>query len=156
MNRRLVVVLAVAAGKDVYLAAWTTYVPGGRGNASAESNCTLFDAEGQRTVDLMTLAGQPHHIIAPEACWDGSAFVAAWANQEVPRGDLPFDSIQATRWTPEHKPSGKVLRVAGSSAAPAKSVAVASDGAGTTLIAYEQHPEKADTPIKIGLRLLTK
>jgi hypothetical protein len=45
--------------------------------------------------------------------------------------------------------------VSGTFASPAYETAVASDGAGTTLIAYEKHPEKGDVPIKIGLRMLT-
>jgi hypothetical protein len=34
------------------------------------------------------------------------------------------------------------------------SFAVASDGQGTTLIVYERHPGDAETPIRIGLRVL--
>jgi hypothetical protein len=45
--------------------------------------------------------------------------------------------------------------LAGSLTSPAHEAAVASDGAGTTMIAYEKHPEKADVPIKIGVRVLT-
>ena len=45
--------------------------------------------------------------------------------------------------------------MAGAWQAPADRTAVASDGAGTSLIAYEQHPDKVDTPIIIGVRLLT-
>ena len=38
---------------------------------------------------------------------------------------------------------------------PAAEPAAASDGAGSTLVAYEKHPEKGDVPIKIGFRMLT-
>jgi hypothetical protein len=33
---------------------------------------------------------------------------------------------------------------------------VASDGSGTTLVAYERHPERADVPIAVGFRMLAK
>ena len=40
------------------------------------------------------------------------------------------------------------LAVADAAAKPA------SDAAGSTLIAYEKHPDKPETPIKIGFRML--
>ena len=147
--------LSVAAGPNLYLASWTTAVAAGRGNASAKSNAAIFDAEGKRLVELMTLSGKPHHIISPDAVWDGAGFVAAWAEQVLASGKYVHDMLRATHLSAEGKPSGLVLDVSGTPESPARAAAVASDGAGTTLIAYEKHPEKADTPIKIGFRILT-
>jgi hypothetical protein len=52
-------------------------------------------------------------------------------------------------------PPGQPTLISGTMESPAQHSAMATDGAGTTLIAYEKHPEKGDTPIKIGFRILT-
>jgi hypothetical protein len=93
--------------------------------------------------------------------WDGSGFVAAWgAQREIPgperrTGLSPFDAVFARRLSAEGKPSGTDIAISGSPQSPACGVAVASDGTGTTLIAYEKHPETGDVPIKIGFRMLS-
>jgi hypothetical protein len=146
---------AAAAGPKACLAAWTTYAPVGRGNAADESNAAVFDAEGQRSKALF-LAGKKTNIRDPEVAWDGAAFVAAWHEFVQEKRELaPSDVIFAARITEAGEPAGEVHRLSGTSASPASMAAVASDGAGTTLVAYEKHPDKPEVPIKIGYRLLT-
>ncbi len=146
---------AAAAGAKTQLAAWTTYAPVGRGNAASESNAAIFDADGQKTKAFF-LAGTKTNIRNPEAAWDGSAFVAAWHEfVQEKRGLAPSDVIFAARITEAGERAGAVHRLSGTFASPASMAAVASDGAGTTLIAYERHPSKADVPIKIGFRMLS-
>ncbi len=146
--------VALAAGPEGYLAAWRTDYTAGRGGSPAGSTAAVFDADGKRTKSLF-LAGGQHRIDAPEVCWDGSAFVAAWQESGAGRGQCPFDKVLAARISPAGEPAGAVHAVSGDLKSPAREAAVASDGAGTTLIAYEKHPETADVPIRIGFRMLS-
>lgn len=145
--------VALAAGSDTYLAVWRTDYTAGRGGSPAGSTAALFDAEGKRTKSLF-LAAQPR-IDAPEVCWDGSAFVAAWQENGAGRGQCPFDKVLAARISPTGELAGAVHAVSGELKSPAREAAVAADGTGTTLIAYEKHPETANMPIWIGFRMLS-
>jgi hypothetical protein len=161
---------ALAGGPKGFLVAWRNAAAVGRGTPSRNANAAFFSPEGEKepsdekaTKGAFNLNGAAgwHHIADPAVAWDGSGFVAAWSEQRgmpdhVRRTGLsPFDAVFATRLSAEGKPSGQELAVAGSFEAPACGAAAASDGAGTTLVAYEQHPEKGDVPIKIGVRMLT-
>jgi hypothetical protein len=52
-------------------------------------------------------------------------------------------------------PPGRPTLVSGTMESPAQRTAMATDGEGTTLIAYEKHPDKGDVPIRIGFRIMT-
>jgi len=116
----------------------------------------ILDAQGRRTTNFFLTGGAPERrIVDPDATWDGAAFVVAW--HEFPsekRGACPSDVVFAARVSPDGKPLGEATRISGALAGPASEATVASDGAGTTLIAYEKHPETGDVPIRIGFRLL--
>jgi hypothetical protein len=169
--------LFAAAGKDVYLVTWRNEHPVGRSDGDPTPNAYLFDAQGKRIADL-TLSGERHRIAGADIVWDGSAFVAAWMEYRTKEKLLyvahehifasristagkvvgPYQLVAGTRssppnWSYERSQLGK--NAAGEREAPAMNPCVASDGAGTTLIAYEKHPETADVPIKIGFRVLT-
>jgi hypothetical protein len=150
--------LSLAAGNEgkVYLAAWQNHIPYSRGKGPSQCNAALYDEAGKRTKTLNVLGGDGF-VIAPEVCWDGSAFVAAW--DQVQSASRPqtgrFNAAYVSRISPEGAVTMAPQLLAGSLTSPAHEAAVASDGAGTTMIAYEKHPEKADVPIKIGVRVLT-
>jgi len=159
--------ISLTAGPNGYLATWRTDYIAGRGYAPGNSTAAIFDAEGKRTKNLF-LAGGKHlsklggrklivqRVDAPEVCWDGSAFMAAWQeNGAIKRRSCPFARVWAARISPAGKPAGAVHAVSGSFKSPAREASVASDGTGTTLIAYEKHPETGDVPIKIGFRILS-
>ena len=65
-----------------------------------------------------------------------------------------YEAVSWRRLTRDGVPQGKDAPVAGEQDSPARHPAVASDGAGATLIAYERHPKTGDVPIRIGFRLL--
>ena len=67
----------------------------------------------------------------------------------------PAEVVFTTRVSSDGTP-GAPVHVAGTAGTPAIKPAVASDGAGVTLIAYEKHPSKGDVPIKIAFRVLKK
>ena len=112
-----------------------------------------------------------------DLAWDGSAFVAAWTEFRTKdtRVYVAYEHVFASRIGTDGKVLGKAHLVAGSSTSPerwrygrcqlgkaaagkaeppAMNTAVASDGKGTTLIAYERHPKTPETPIKIAFRML--
>lgn len=151
---RACVPTCLAAGRDNYLWCWTTMVPAGRGNASPKDNVAILDRSGKRLTYTMTLSGQDQHVIAPKAAWTGSDYVAAWTELVNPRrtGTFPHDRVFAARLDANGQSAGAVP-IAGSQEAPARGVAVASDGQGNALIACEQHPSNPDTPITITVRM---
>jgi hypothetical protein len=144
--------LGVAASAGGYLLAWST----NKSTAIESSNYSLFDLDGHRSADLLTLSGQKQLIVAPAAAWDGSRFVAAWTTQEAPGNDQSklHDRVSASHLKTDGKPSSIVHEIAGTPDAPAKHAAVAADGSGSVCIVYESHPVDAQTPIAIGFRLL--
>jgi hypothetical protein len=146
--------VCLAAGPKGYLSAWRTASPSGRGDAHGGSNAAFHDPEGRR-VKTLYLSGKQQRIIDPDVAWDGSGFASAW-HLYAKQGDKDclYEVVQAARVSAEGQPTGQMHSVAGTFESPAKSAAVASDGAGTTLIAYEKHPATADVPIKIGFRML--
>jgi hypothetical protein len=151
---------SLAAGADAYLVAWTTDTPSGRGNAAGANTTALYDAQGRYVKSLLIAAGEKEaaRIRYPEAVWEGSGFVVAW-HQLWKKGrgkdTQTFDAVFMARVSPKGELVGAPAEVAGSETSPACEACVASDGAGTTLVAYERQPEKGDVPIKIGVRILT-
>jgi hypothetical protein len=144
--------LCTAAGNEgkTYLSAWTTQIAE---RNQGKLNASLYDADGKRT-KVISVAGHPTRIADPELCWDGSAFVAVW-HQHVRDNDraCPYPATFVSRISAAGEVIGKTERIAGTLATPAMNAAVASSGDGTSLVAYEKHPEKADAPIRIGFRL---
>jgi hypothetical protein len=146
--------LCLAAGPKCFLIAWTTDNTLGRDGRPGDANASILDADGKRTVSL-TLAGKPQRTRDPDAAWDGSGFVAVWheAVRESKEG-AAADAVFASRIAPDGKVSD-LRHLAGSFASPAAQACVATDGAGLSLVAYEQHPAKGEVPIQIGIRILT-
>jgi hypothetical protein len=97
----------------------------------------------------------------PAPAWDGTSYVVAWdifvreRDAKTGRNLTPCDVVFLRRISRDGVPQGENLPVAGEQDSPALHPAAASDGAGTTVIAYERHPKTADQPIKIGVRVLT-
>jgi len=156
---------SMAAGPKGYLLTWTTNVAVSRGSPPRNANAMTFDAEG-RSKKYLALAGVwgpprnfPKLIRNPRSAWDGKTFVTAWGEYDPkavgrPHGSKrPVETVFATRVTVTGEP-GEKIRLSGDYASPAIKATVASDGAGTTLVAYEKHPSKGDIPIKIGFRML--
>ena len=136
--------VSLAASPDKYMAVWRTDYHASRGAAPGESTAALFDTQGKR-IKSFFLAGKPHRIDAPEVCWDGKCFVAVWHENGAPRGKPVFDVLYAARILPTGEvEGGSAFFISGTFESPAKEGTVASNGAGTTIIAYEKHPEKAD------------
>ncbi|MFC1671538.1 hypothetical protein ACFL01_00230 [Planctomycetota bacterium] len=149
--------VSAAAGKDGYLVLWRNHRPAGRAGGGAGSNCALFVANetGWNKGETLNLSGKPHVAMDPEAAWDGSGFIAAWTEQrEVKRGYGTHEVVVAARTDSKGVSASGPLEVSGTFEAPANRVAVASDGKGSGLIAYEKHPAAADVPIRIGFRIL--
>lgn len=145
--------LCLSRGPKNHFVAWTTDNTLGRDGRPAHVNAMVLDEEGKPTATLL-VGGKEQRIRDPEAFWDGEAFVTLWheAVQEGKEKSLS-DAVFTSRISPEGKVTG-LTRLAGSFAAPAAQACVASDGAGLSLAAYEQHPEKPETPIQIAVRLL--
>ncbi len=164
------------AGKNTYLLAWRNEHPVGRGNGDTGANAYLFNAQGKRGTKL-TLGGYKHRVLNADMAWDGSAFVAAWTEYRTKdtRVYKAYEHVFASRIGADGKLLGKAQLVAGSSTSPerwkygmcqlgrsaagrpespATNACVASNGEGTTLVAYEKHPMKAEMPVEIAFRLL--
>ncbi|MCX7805964.1 MAG: hypothetical protein N3A38_12345 [Planctomycetota bacterium] len=146
----------LAAGTKTYLAAWRTDTSAGRGNAPNGSTAMVLDTEG-KPVKRLHVSDRGGRIQSPAAAWDGSDYVVAWheTRMEKPPHQGPYLAVYAAKVSEagERKPD-QAFVLSGTLGSPAAEPAVASDGAGTTLIAYEKHPEKSDTPIKIAFRML--
>ena len=67
-----------------------------------------------------------------------------------------YEVVVAARTDARGQPAGGAIPISGTFESPATRPAVASDGAGAALVAYEKHPESADVPIRIGIRILKK
>jgi len=142
---------ALVAGSKGYFWFW----PGGRtghGGGQKGVNAVTFDAEGNPGKPLLLADGLARY---PDAVWDGSAYVAAWHDNPQSGKQPPCDAVFTVRVSESGEMIGQPQVVSGTFESPARAAALASDGAGTSLIAYEKHPEKADVPIKIGFRMLT-
>lgn len=146
----------MVAGKDSYLATWKTDAPLGRGNASNESHAALFKANGERFANLkLALTSNESRIVSADVAWDGNAFVAVWTEYlHEEKKDCPVDIAFTARISEEGKILGSPKRIAGKKNTPAANVSLASDGAGTSLVAYEQHPSSGKIPIQIEVQIL--
>ncbi|MBL8799946.1 MAG: hypothetical protein JNM56_39050 [Planctomycetia bacterium] len=146
--------MSLAAGPKGYLASWTTSIFLGRGAATNDAHAAIFKPDGQLLKTFLltgTRDKESPRIRNPHSAWDGTSFVAAWDMGGNARP--PAEKVFFTRVSSEGTPSETQL-VAGTAESPAIKPVVASTGAGTTLIAYEQHPATGETPVKIGFRML--
>ena len=100
------------------------------------------------------------YIRHPSGAWDGDAYLVAWDLPVRHRRQSPhYDAVFLRRFSAEGKAlSEEEEQIAGAPDTPAYRPAVASDGVGTTLVAYERHPqtEDMDAPIFIGFRILKR
>ncbi len=153
---------SLSAGPKGYLAAWTTGISYSRGGALNDAHAAMFKPDGKlgKLLHLVPKSGNLRRhprVRNSRSAWDGKSFVVAWDQRfgQATRGKAKWDVevVFTTRVSAEGAP-GAAVQVAGGPGSPAIKPAVASDGKGTTLIAYEQHPAKAETPIRIGFRML--
>lgn len=151
----------VGAGKDCYLFAWRNEHWNGRAQGVPDGSATVCGKDGLKKKTLQ-LEGAPHLIFCADIAWDGSAFVAAWAEYRW-QGKYEYkyaqgvakEGVLASRISSEGNLIGPALVVSDVPKVPSTNPCVSSDGAGTTLIAYEKQPETGDVPIKIAFRMLT-
>ncbi len=155
---------SLAAGKEGYLLAYRNYTPAGRGGLDVRANCEIIHADGTRD-PIQTLSGKPHRAIDPDVVWDGSRYVAAWTDATDNWAPAAIDGYKGRFFSRVYAslldesgkvltPPGQPIPVAGTFESPAQRVTLATDSTGTTLVAYERHPEKGDVPIKIAFRVL--
>lgn len=152
----------IAAGKDSYLVSWRSERWVSRGQGSSKCTGMMFGSKGDVTARIQ-LEGAPHLVLAADMVWDGSAFVAAWAEfrwagkygykEVIP--NVGKEGVLASRISPDGSLIGPALVVSDVPKVPSTNPCVASDGAGTTLIAYEKQPATGDVPIQIAFRMLT-
>ncbi|MBA4387991.1 MAG: hypothetical protein C0404_08415 [Verrucomicrobia bacterium] len=147
---------SMCAGPSVYMAAWTTGIMYGRGAAANDAHGAIFKPDGSLE-KMFLLVGKgtkdAPRINNPRSAWDGTAFVIAWdmhsGSGNEGKRSWPAETVFVARVSPAGEPSTS-QPISGSGTSPAIKPAVASDGAGLTLIAYEKHPATGDVPIKIG------
>ena len=157
-------VCAVAGPHDFFVS-WPTSAVYGRGDAPNDAHAALFTREGRLEKKIIVSRekvrnqSQNSRIRHPSAAWDGSAFVVAWhqISEQGQDGAVkwPVEAVFCTRVVGDGTASDR-QHIAGTTATPATKPAVASNGAGTTLIVYEQHPEQAEIPIRIDVRMVTR
>lgn len=90
--------------------------------------------------------------ISPEGKLVGTVRLLAGARDTSENWATPRAPHDTRRWGYAGPQYGQAA--IGAPEPPAMNAAVASDGAGTTIIAYEQHPETGDVPIRIAYRTL--
>jgi len=159
-------------GKNV-LVVYSIYMnQGGRSTGERNTGMVLLKGEGDLaagTVKGAKVTPKPKCLSAtpiidgrkqvrhPVVAWDGVSYVAAWDIVLGRRSKKPVhDAVLLRRVSAAGEPQGQDTPVAGDFASPAYRPAIATDGAGATLIAYERHPKTGDVPIKIAFRILKK
>jgi hypothetical protein len=150
-----------AAGKDCYLYAWRNEHWNGRAQGVPDYTATLCGKDGLKKKSFQ-LEGAPHLIFSADIVWDGSAFVAAYAEYRW-KGKYEYkyaqgvakEGVLASRISPEGALLGPAMVVSDVEKEPSTNPTVASDGAGQTLIAYEKQPKTGDVAIQIAFRMLS-
>ena len=157
-------------GKKV-LVVWTTFmVGGGRSSGMLNSGTLLIDpgaplasqkikgkdytADSKCLATTGVLYDNRKQVRHPWPAWDGKTYVVAWDIELSGKDRRRHDAVFLRRVSAAGEPLDKNTPVAGEFASPAFRPTVASDGAGTTLVAYERHPKTGDVPIKIAFRML--
>ena len=139
-----------------FIVTWRSWASVGRSpGPSREASAYTFGADGKPGKPFFPTGGT-RYLMDPDIAWDGSAYVVTWYEQSSrPKvKGQPHDKVRAIRVSQEGKPAGPEHVLAGSFASPAKAAALATDGKGATLIAYEKHPETGTVPIKTAFRIL--
>ena len=151
-----------ASDGDGFIAAFTTLRGTNKGGKVPGSGLVAFDAAGKPRGKPVALSGKgaapwSDFVRNPSVAWDGTAYVAAW---DIILGEGNgttshwYDAVFLRRVSRGGRPQGANTPVAGEKGSPAYHPAVASDGAGRSLVAYERHPRTGDVPIRIAFRLL--
>ncbi len=145
----------VASSGRGYLVAWHTNKPVGRGRGFFGQAAAVFDGAGIRVKVLESIDGSgPRTLLCnPDATWDGNAYVLAFQRREWDER-RPWEALWISRISSAGELLAGKIPLAGTQASPARMAAVASDGRGTTLVAYERHPKTAEEYIQVGIRLL--
>ena len=147
---------AVAASGKGYLVFVGDLRPMGRAGGGGKYGMVfIVDATG-KIVKQTHVTAKPSPVLRPDAAWDGSAYVASWTVRRSGdrRNPKMWEEVFLSRLAEDGVLLDEKLAVAGSFEAPARLPVLASDGAGATLIAYEQHPKTAQEFIRVGVRLL--
>jgi len=155
---------SLSAGPKGYFAAWTTGIRYSRGGALNDAHAAMFKPDGKlgKLLHLLPKSGNLRRhprVRNSRSAWDGKSFVVAWDQRfgQATRGKLKWDvEVVFTARVSDDGTPGAPVQVSGAPGSPAIKPAVASDGAGTTLIAYELHPATGKEPIKIAFRMLKK
>jgi len=141
-------------GKNL-LMVFTCFRPKSRGGSTKNSGAWLYGADGAPLGGMIAVSSTGSPVRNPSPAWDGKSYVVAW---DMPQGDSRrgyiYDTVLLRRVSKDGKGQGADTLVAGEKGSPAYRPAAASDGKGTTLVAYERHPKTADVPIKIAFRML--
>jgi hypothetical protein len=149
--------IALAHGAGSFLLAWQNDVPFGRGNDMTKNNMSLFDGAVNRVKDLHIgfYNTDVKRIMNPDIVWDGSNYAVVWHEISTRNNqDISFDKVCAAVISDTGGMVVPETLVAGVSTAPALNACVAATESGIKLIAYEQQPNVAGIPVKIGYRML--
>ena len=148
---------AFATDGKTALVVWTTFRDGGgRSSGADKSGMMLLNADGAPAwpgARSLSSAAREPRVRHPAPAWDGKRYVVAWDVPRRIRGSAS-EAVLLRCFASDGAPLGDDDPVGDDADSPAYWPAVASDGKGVALIAYERHPKTADTPIRIGLRLL--
>jgi hypothetical protein len=152
--------VAFASSGRTVLAVWSTFRDGGgRSSGVGDSGMLLIGADGEAgsaKPASLSSADKTHRGRHPAPVWDGKRYVVAWdAPMRGNKDGFAYEAVFLRAFDADGKPLGDDVPVADEPGSPAWYAAASSDGAGTTLIAYERHPKTGDQPIRIGVRVLT-
>jgi hypothetical protein len=155
--------LAFTTNGKTILMTWTSFRNGGgRSTGYDKSGMLLFGInETVQDANPMSLSSGlsavedgGSRVRHPASAWDGQRYVVAW---DLPRraDSFAYEALFVRTFGSDGTPLSTDKLMVDDPASPACWPAVASDGAGTTVIAYERHPASGDIPIKIAFRLAT-
>jgi hypothetical protein len=134
--------------------------PIGRGGGGkSTSSMALFLGPDGEVITSVPADSRMTPVFRPASVWDGKAYVVAWSIVRNGGGGPSepkqrWEAVRVSRFGKDGKLVDDGLAVSGSFNNPARLVSVASDGKGSSLLAYERHPDKPDGYIQIGLRML--
>lgn len=150
---------SVSSSGDGYMIVCGNFRPIGRGGGGGKgSTALLLNSDGQPVTDI-AIDSKSTPVFRPASAWDGTAYIVAWSivrnGGGGPKGPTRrWEAVFVSRFGKDGKLLDDGLAVSGSFENPARLVSVASDGKGSSLLAYERHPDKPDGFIQVGLRML--
>jgi hypothetical protein len=146
----------VTDGKGI-MATWTTFRDGGgRSSGADKSGMVLLGAGGEAGaagVQSLSSAKVAPRVRHPGSAWDGKRYVVAWDAPQRGR-DIHYEAVFMRGFAADGTPLGDDQTVINDPASPGYRPALASDGAGTTVLACERHPRSPDTSVLISVRVL--